>query len=59
MEQYKEYIVWYETRSKKYTREIKLSSYEKALSLFNVLEREFKYLIGVDENGIRHTLQKA
>ena len=54
--QYEKYIVWYKTRSGKYTREIPFKSYDKALSLYNVLERDFKYLIGVDENGNHHAL---
>lgn len=53
------YIVWYKTRSGKYSREIPFKSLEKAKSLFNALERDFKYLIGVDENGIHHTLASA
>jgi hypothetical protein len=53
------YIVWYKTRSGNYSREILFKSLEKAKSLFNALERDFKYLIGVDENGIHHTLASA
>ena len=49
-------IVWYKTRSGNYSREIPFKSLEKTKSLFNALERDFKYLIGVDENGIHHTL---
>ena len=44
------YIVWYKTRSGNYSREIPFKSLEKATSLFNALERDFKYLIGVDNN---------
>ena len=51
-----EFIVFYKTRSGKYAREIKFISYNKAKSLFSTLNRDFKYLIGVDENGIHHTL---
>ncbi len=54
----KSYVVWYKTRSNKFTREIRFSSYDKALSLFNALERDFKYLLEVN-NGIRHVLQKC
>lgn len=54
--QYEKYIVWYKTRSGKYTREIPFKSYDKALSLYNALERDFKYLIGVDANGNHHAL---
>lgn len=50
------YIVWYKTRSNKYTREIRFSSYDKALSLFNVLERDFKYLIKV-HNGVHSVVE--
>lgn len=50
------YVVWYKTRSGKLTREISFTSYEKALSLFNVLDRDFKYLIQVDSNGKHKTL---
>ena len=53
------YIVYYKTRSNNYTREIPFKSLEKATALFNALERDFKYLIGVDENGIHHTLASA
>lgn len=53
------YIVWYKTRSGNHSREIPFKSLEKAKSLFNALERDFKYLIGVDENGIHHTLASA
>lgn len=52
----KKYIVWYKTKSNNYTREIPFSSYEKAKSLFDALNRDFKYLICVDGNGIHHTL---
>lgn len=52
----KKYIVWYKTKSGKFTREIPFSSYNKALSLFNALDRDFKYLIGVEENGIHRKL---
>lgn len=55
---YEKYIVWYKTRSKKYAREIMFKSYEKAKSLFDVLSRDFKYLIGVDGNGVYHVLSK-
>ena len=53
------YIVWYKTRSGNYSREIPFKSLERAMPLFNALERDFKYLIGVDENGIHHTLASA
>lgn len=53
------YIVYYKTRSKNYTREIPFKSLKKATSLFNTLERDFKYLIGVDKNGIHRTLASA
>lgn len=53
------YIVWYKTRSGNYSREIHFKSLKKAKSLFNALKRDFKYLIGVDENGIHHTLSSA
>lgn len=52
----KKYIVWYKTRSKNYTREIPFKSLKKATALFNALERDFKYLISVDGNGIHRTL---
>ena len=52
------YIVWYKTRSGKFTREIPFASYDKALSLFNTLKRDFKYLIKVDANGKYNTLLK-
>ena len=45
------YIVWYKTRSNNYTREISFKSYSKAKSLFDALDRDFKYLIGVESNG--------
>lgn len=54
----KSYIIWYKTRSNKFTREIKFSSYSKALSLFNALERDFKYLIEVN-NGVHQVLRKS
>lgn len=50
------YIVWYKTRSNNHTREIPFKSLKKATSLFNALERDFKYLISIDENGIHRTL---
>ena len=50
------YIVWYKTKSGKITREIPFASYDNALSLFNTLERDFKYLIKVDTNGKYNTL---
>lgn len=50
------FIIWYKTRSKKYTREIKFSSYEKAKALYDALDRDFKYLIAVSADGIHHTL---
>ena len=50
------YIVWYKTKSGNFTREIPFTSYEKALSLFNALKRDFKYLIKVDANGKHDTL---
>ena len=50
------FIVFYKTRSQKYTREIIFNSYHKAKSLFNDLDRDFKYLIGIDKNGKHHTL---
>ncbi len=53
------YIVYYKTRSNNYTREIPFKSLKKATSLFNALERDFKYLIGVDKNGIHRTLASA
>lgn len=53
------YIIWYKTRSGNYSREIPFKSLEKAKSLFNTLERDFKYLIGVDNNGNHHTLASA
>lgn len=53
------YIVYYKTRSNNYTREIPFKSLKKATSLFNTLERDFKYLIGVDKNGIHRTLASA
>lgn len=52
----KYYVVWYVTRSNKYTREIRFSSYDKALALFNALERKFKYLSEVN-NGVYNCLQ--
>lgn len=52
----KNYVVWYATRSNKYTREIRFSSYDKALSLFNALDRKFKYLSEVS-NGVYNCLQ--
>ena len=52
------YIVWYKTKSGKFTREIQFASYDKALSLFNSLKRDFKYLIKVDANGKHNTLLK-
>lgn len=36
-----------------------LSHLKKATALFSALERDFKYLIGVDENKIHHTLASA
>lgn len=50
------YIVWYKSKSGKFTREIPFSSYKKALSLFNALERDFKYLIKIGSNGKHNTL---
>ena len=50
------YIVWYKTKSGNFTREITFTSYEKALSLFNALKRDFKYLIKVDVNGKHNTI---
>lgn len=50
------YIVWYKTKSGKFTREIPFTSYKKALSLFNALKRDFKYLIKVDSNGKHNML---
>lgn len=55
----KKYIVWYKTRSGNYSREIHFKSLEKAKSLFNVLEKDFKYLIGVDKSGNHYTLASA
>ena len=52
------YIVWYKTKSGNFTREIPFTSYEKALSLFNALKRDFKYLIKVDSNGKHNMLLK-
>ena len=52
------YVVWYKTKSGKFTREIPFTSYDKALSLFNALKRDFKYLIKVDVNGNHNTLLK-
>ena len=46
------YVVWYKTKSGKFTREITFASYNKALSLFNALKRDFKYLIKVLGCGI-------
>lgn len=59
MKKYKKYIVWYKTNSGKYTREIAFSSYDNALSLYNTLNREFKYLIGVDYEGKHHTINSC
>lgn len=53
------YIVWYKTRSNNHTREIPFKSLEKATALFNALERDIKYLISVDENGVYHTIASA
>lgn len=50
------YIIWYKTRSNNYTREIPFKSYSKAKSLFDALDRDFKYLICVESNGKHHTL---
>lgn len=50
------YIVWYKTKSGNFTREIPFTSYEKALSLFNALKRDFKYLVKVDVNGKHNTI---
>lgn len=50
------YIVWYKTKSGNFTREIPFTSYEKTLSLFNALKRDFKYLIKVDVNGKHNTI---
>ncbi len=52
----KKYIVWYKTRSGKYTREIRFNSFKKAKSLFDTLNRDFKYLVAIDENGNHNTL---
>lgn len=53
------FIVFYKTKSQKYTREICFNSYHKAKILFNDLDRDFKYLISVDKNGNHHTLASA
>lgn len=53
------YIVWYKTKSGKYTREIRFKSLKKAKFLFNALNRDFKYLITIDKNGNHHTLLSA
>lgn len=52
------YVVWYKTKSGKFTREIPFTSYNNALSLFDALKRDFKYLIKVDVNGKYNTLLK-
>ena len=54
----KKYIVQYRTRSGKYNRDITFKSYNKALSLYNALERDEKYLTGVDEKGVYHVLKR-
>ena len=53
------YIVWYKTRSGNYSREIRFKSLKKAKSLFNALNRDFKYLITIDKTGNHHTLLSA
>ena len=57
MQKYKMYVVWYTTKSGKYTREISFYSYNKALSLYNNIDTEFKYLIGIDFQGVHHTIK--
>lgn len=53
----RKYLVWYKTRSGKYTREIVFNSYASALNLYNALERDIKYLIEFDKkNGIHRDI---
>lgn len=59
MKKYIRYYVWYKTRSGKHTRQIEFNSYQKALGLYNNLNRDFKYLIGINENNVAETICKG
>lgn len=52
------YVVWYITRSQKYTREIAFLSYAKAKSLYDALDRKEKALFVV-RDGVYSNLVSA